>query len=70
MMDAIKIRVTKRTNQHTHLSVFESRDDGEHWMKCGDLVCDPEIAALFRDVMFRGRGRWNLYWEDISSGDN
>jgi hypothetical protein len=66
MSDAIKIRVTERNSMHEHLSVFESRNGGLGWMLCGELVCSPDIAALFRDVMFRGRGRWDLIWEDRS----
>lgn len=63
-LDAIKIRVTKKNQNHTHLSVFESKNGGDNWLLCGQLVCDPDIAALFRDVMFRGRGRWDLQWEE------
>lgn len=63
---AIKIRVTKKNLRHTHLSIFESTNGGINWMKCGELVCDPDIAALLSDVMFRGRGRWDLTWEDKS----
>ena len=62
--NAIKIRVTETNKMHTHLSVFESRNGGDQWMLCGNLICDPNIAALFKDVMFRGRGRWDLHWEE------
>ena len=63
--DAIKMKFRQTDPQHTHITVFESRNGGDSWMMNGELVCDPEIAALFRDVMFRGRGRWDLIVEEI-----
>lgn len=62
--DAIKIRVEASNSQHVHLNFFESKNGGDNWIQCGMLVCDPDIAALFKDVMFRGRGRWDLTWEE------
>lgn len=69
-MDAIKIKVTNKNEQHHHLDVFESRYGEHNWKFCGHLICDPEIAAMFRDVMFRGQGRWALYWEDLIDGSS
>jgi hypothetical protein len=63
-MDAIKIRVDKRAPNLTKLLFYESKDGGASWVFNGQLNCDPEIAALFLDVMYRGRGRWNLIVED------
>lgn len=68
--DAIKIEVVEQNGNNTTLAVFESKNGGDNWIKCGILILDPDIACLFRDVMFRGRGRWDLTWEDLTRRDD
>lgn len=56
-MDGIKVKVDKRDPNLTKLLFYETRNAGDSWAFNGQLNCDPEIAALFLDVMYRGRGR-------------